>query len=126
MAKEVIKTAAAPQPIGPFSQALRVGEFILVSGQGPIDPATGEMVPGEIEEQTAQTLRNIAAILEQAGFTLDDVVRCTVWLADLQDFERYNTVYSRFFAEPRPTRTTVGAALLGGIGIEIEVIAHAR
>ena len=126
MAKEVIKTAAAPQPIGPFSQALRVGEFILVSGQGPIDPATGEMVPGGIEEQTAQTLRNIAAILEQASATLDDVVRCTVWLADLQDFERYNTVYSRFFAEPRPTRTTVGAALLGGIGIEIEVTAHAR
>lgn len=124
MTKHEIRTSAAPAPIGPFSQGLRVGDFVFVSGQGPIDPATGAIVAGGIAEQTAQTLANIGAILAECGGTLDDVVRSTVWLADLADFERYNAVYERFFTPPRPTRATVGAALLGGIGIEIEVLAH--
>lgn len=124
MAKQEIQTSQAPIPIGPFSQALRAGDLIFVSGQGPIDPASGEMVAGGIEAQTERTLLNIAAILEGAGATLDDVVRCTVWLTDLSTFERYNAVYERFFAEPRPARATVGAELLGGIGIEIDAVAH--
>jgi 2-iminobutanoate/2-iminopropanoate deaminase len=123
MAKEQITTTGAPAPIGPFSQALRVGDLIFVSGQGPIHPVTGEMAD-TIEDQTRQTLENIGAILAAAGAKFDDIVKCTVWLRDLSTFERYNAVYETFFSDPKPTRATVGADLLGGIGIEIDAVAH--
>jgi 2-iminobutanoate/2-iminopropanoate deaminase len=122
--KQQIHTDAAPQPIGPFSQALRAGDFVYVAGQGPGDPATGELRLGTIEEQTALTLDNITAILEAAGATIDDIVRCTVWLADLDDFARYNAVYETYFSDPKPTRATVRADLLGGIKVEIEATAY--
>ncbi|MCW3008235.1 MAG: endoribonuclease [Solirubrobacterales bacterium] len=122
--KRQIHTSAAPEPIGPFSQALRVGPFVYVAGQGPGDAATGEIVHGTIEEQTALTLDNVKAILAAAGATMDDVVRCTVWLSDLDEFARYNAVYETYFGDPKPTRATVGAQLLGGIKVEIEVTAY--
>ena len=123
MTKKQITTSAAPQPIGPYSQALRVGSFVYVSGQGPADPRTGEIRADTIEEQTRQTLANIAAILAETGATLDDVIRCTVYLSDLANFARYNRIYGEHFSDPKPTRTTVGAQLLD-ILVEIEVVAY--
>lgn len=122
--KQQIQTSSAPQPIGPFSQALRVGPFIYVSGQGPNDPVTGAIVGETIEEQTARTMDNIKAILEAAGATMDHVVRCTVWMLDLSEFSRYNGVYATYFNDPKPTRATVGADLLNGIKIEIDAVAY--
>lgn len=108
-------------PVGPYSPGIvSEGRHVWVSGQGPL--RDGEVVDGTIEEQTELTLRNVAAILESAGAGLDDVVRCGVYLADLADFEAMNSVYERFFSEPRPARTTVGAALLG-IRVEIDCVA---
>ena len=108
-------------PIGPYSPGIvSEGPLVWVSGQGPL--RDGEIVPGEIEEQTELTLQNLAAVLASAGASLDDVVRCGVYLADLGDFERMNSVYERFFTEPRPVRTTIGATLLG-IKVEIDCVA---
>lgn len=123
MAARAIKTSEAPTPIGAFSQALVSGDLVFVAGQGPIDPATGEVVGATIEAQTEQTLRNIQAILRAAGAELGDVVSCRGYLADLDDFAGYDATYSRFFYEPRPVRTTIGAALLG-IMVEIDVVAR--
>lgn len=123
-AKESILTAAAPQPVGAFSQAVRAGDFLFVAGQGPIDPATGAVVGSTIEEQTVKTLQNLAAILSAAGASLDDVVKVTAHLADLDDFRAYDDAYRPFFSEPRPVRTTVGSGLIG-ILVEIDVIAYA-
>src|SRR5205085_10431992 len=117
-----ILTDKAPRPGGAYSQGLRVGDFVYVAGQGPADPATGKA--GEtIEEQTARTLENIKAILEAAGATMADVVKTTVHLSDLSLFERYNKIYSSYFPDPKPVRTTVGSQLLG-IMVEIDVIAY--
>jgi 2-iminobutanoate/2-iminopropanoate deaminase len=118
-----IKTSSAPSPIGAFSQALVVDQLVFVSGQGPIDPKTGEVVGSTIEAQTEQTLRNLEAILSAAGAGLGDVVSCRGYLADLDDFPGYDATYSRFFYEPRPVRTTIGAELLG-IMVEIDVVAR--
>lgn len=108
-------------PVGPYSPGIIAeGRFVWVSGQGPL--RDGEIVSGSIEEETARTLENIAAVLASAGASLEDVVRCGVYLADLGDFERMNSVYERFFSEPRPARTTIGAALMG-IKVEIECVA---
>lgn len=112
----------APKPIGPYSPGLRVGDFVFVSGQGPLNPATGQ-TPETIEEQTAQVLENIQAILEAGGATMADVVKVTAHLSDLANFERYNKVYATYFPDPKPTRTTVGSQLLG-ILVEIDVIAY--
>ncbi len=112
----------APKPIGPYSPGLRVGDFVFVSGQGPLNPATGQ-TPETIEEQTAQVLENIQAILEAGGATMADVVKVTAHLSDLAHFERYNKVYATYFPDPKPTRTTVGSQLLG-ILVEIDVIAY--
>ena len=100
----------APKPIGPYSPGLRVGDFVFVSGQGPLNPATGQ-TPETIEEQTAQVLENIQAILEAGGATMADVVKVTAHLSDLAHFERYNKVYATYFPDPKPTRTTVGSQL---------------
>lgn len=121
--KKEIKTNKAPQPAGPYSQALVMGGRVYVAGQGPIDPATGTK-PDGIEAQTRNTLTNLKNILEAAGATMDNVVKSTVHLANLDDFAAFNAVYQEFFTTPYPVRTTVGSALLGGILVEIDVIAE--
>ncbi len=127
MPREVISTAKAPQAIGPYSQAVKAGNMVFVSGQIPLDPATGQPVAGGIEEQTRRVLLNLQAILEAAGLGLKDVVRTTVFLADLADFPKMNQVYAEFFGDDPPARTTVQAAALPrGALIEIDAIAVAE
>lgn len=123
MAKEQIRTGEAAAPGGAYSQGIRAGDFVYVSGQGPIDPTTGAVVGETIEEQTERTLENVKAILEAGGATMADVVKSTVHLSDLALFDRYNGVYSSYFPDPKPVRTTVGSALLG-IMVEIDVVAY--
>jgi 2-iminobutanoate/2-iminopropanoate deaminase len=123
MAKQQISTNKGAAPSGAYSQGLRVGDFVFVSGQGPADPKTGKVVAQTIEEQTAQVLENIKAILEAAGAGMEDVVKSTVHLSDLSLFNAYNEVYARYFPDPKPTRTTVGSQL-SGILVEIDVIAY--
>ncbi len=110
--KEVVYTEAAPKPIGPYSQAVRVGNMLFVAGQIPIDPKTGEVVRGDIKDQTRQVLENIKAVVEAAGFTLDDVVMTFVFLADMNLFPQFNEVYAQYFREKPPARVTVQAARL--------------
>ncbi|MEM3995626.1 MAG: RidA family protein [Pyrobaculum sp.] len=122
--KEVVFTEAAPKPIGPYSQAVRVGNLLFVAGQIPADPKTGEVVRGGIREQTRQVLENIKAVLEAAGYTLDDVAMAFVFLADLNMFNEFNQVYSEYFREKPPARVTVQAARLPrDVLVEIAVIA---
>jgi len=123
MPKQQITTKSGASPIGAYSQGLRAGDFIFVSGQGPLDPATGQIVGENIEEQTARVLENIKAILAAAGATMADVVKVSAHLSDLALFDRYNKVYSTYFPDPKPTRTTVGSQLLG-ILVEIDAIAY--
>src|SRR5215208_4017231 len=123
MSKQQITTRSGASPIGAYSQGLRVGDFIFVSGQGPLDPATGQIVGETVEEQTARVLENIKAILEAGGATLADVVKVSAHLSDLAMFDRYNKVYATYFPDPKPTRTTVGSQLLG-ILVEIDAIAY--
>jgi 2-iminobutanoate/2-iminopropanoate deaminase len=122
----VISTDRAPKAIGPYSQAVRANGFIFLSGQVPLDPGTGELVSGTIEEEATRVLRNIGAVLEAAGSGFDKVVRTTVFLVDLADFAAMNAVYAREFGDARPARSTVQvAALPRGARIEIDVIALA-
>jgi 2-iminobutanoate/2-iminopropanoate deaminase len=124
--KEIIKTERAPNAIGPYSQAVRAGGFIFCSGQIPFDPETGEFVPGGIQEQTEQVLRNLMAVLEAAGSSLERVVKTTVFLSNLNDFGAMNEVYARFFDENCPARSTIEAGRLPrDARVEIEVIALA-
>jgi 2-iminobutanoate/2-iminopropanoate deaminase len=124
--KQTIKTEHAPGAIGPYSQAVKAVGFIFLSGQIPIDPRTGEFVAGGIAEQTEQVLKNLSAVLEAAGASLADVVKTTVFLADMNDFAAMNEVYSRFFQESPPARSTVEAARLPrDARVEIDVIALA-
>jgi len=123
MPKRQITTKSGASPVGAYSQGLRAGDFIFVSGQGPLDPATGQIVGETVEEQTARVLDNIKAILEAGGATMADVVKVSAHLSDLALFERYNKVYSTYFPDPKPTRTTVGSQLLG-ILVEIDAIAY--
>lgn len=117
----------APVAIGPYSAAISVGEFVYTSGQIPVDPATGEIVPGCVACQTTQALANLSAVLEAAGLTLADVVKTTVFLTDMADFEKMNGVYAENFAEPYPARSTVAvAALPRGVRVEIEAVAVRR
>jgi 2-iminobutanoate/2-iminopropanoate deaminase len=102
--KKVISTSKAPAAIGPYSQAIQVGNLVFASGQIPIDPATGNFVAGGVREQARQSLTNVKAILDEAGLTLDNVVKTTVFLADMNDFADVNAVYAEFFAEPYPAR----------------------
>jgi 2-iminobutanoate/2-iminopropanoate deaminase len=122
--KQIIATDRAPKAIGPYSQAVRAGNLVFASGQIPIDPATGEFVPGGIAEQTEQVLRNLTAVFEAAGLGLSQVIKTTVFLADMNDFTDMNEVYGRFFAEQPPARATVQAARLPrDARVEIEAIA---
>src|SRR5262245_55550139 len=123
MPKQVILTDKAARPGGAYSQGLRVGDFVFVSGQGPNDPATGKPVGDTIEDQTTRTLENVKAILEAGGATMADVVKSTVHLSDLSLFSRFNAVYATYFPDPKPVRTTVGSQLLGMM-VEIDVIAY--
>jgi 2-iminobutanoate/2-iminopropanoate deaminase len=124
MEREVIRTDGAPQPIGPYVQAVRVGQFVFTAGQIPLDPASGRMVEGGIEEQTERVLENLKAILEAAGSSLSRVVRTTCFLADLEDFAAFNRIYAKYFDENPPPRTTVQAARLpAGALVEIDCIA---
>ena len=122
--KKAISTKKAPAAIGPYSQAIQVGNLIYTSGQIPIDPATGNFVEGGIKEQTRQSLTNIQAILEEAGLTMGNVVKTTVFMADMADFADMNSVYAEFFSEPYPARSAVAVKTLPkGALVEIEVVA---
>jgi 2-iminobutanoate/2-iminopropanoate deaminase len=122
--KKAISTSNAPAAIGPYSQAIQAGNIVYVSGQIPIDPATGSFVEGGIKEQTRQSLTNVNAILEEAGLTLANVVKTTVFLADIADFADMNSVYAEFFSEPYPARSAVAVkSLPKGALVEIEVVA---
>lgn len=122
--KEIVSTDNAPGAIGPYSQAVKANGFVFVSGQIPIDPATGEFVHGDIPEQTSQVLKNLSAILEAAGSSLNNVVKTTVFLADMNDFSQMNAVYHEFFIDNKPARATVEAARLPrDARVEIECIA---
>ena len=123
--KTVISTTNAPAAIGPYSQAIRVGNIIFTSGQIPIDPATGSFVEGGIKEQTRQSLLNVKAILNEAGTTMDHVIKTTVFMADMNDFAEMNSVYSEFFNTPYPARSAVAVKTLPkGALVEIDVIAE--
>ena len=123
MPKQQITTKSGASPVGAYSQGLRAADFIFVSGQGPIDPATGKIVGETIEEQTARVLENIKAILAAGGATMADVVKVSAHLSDLTLFDGYNKVYATYFPDPKPTRTTVGSQLLGMM-VEIDAIAY--
>ncbi|MDE6207772.1 MAG: RidA family protein [Muribaculaceae bacterium] len=121
--KKVIATTAAPGAIGPYSQAIDTGTFVYASGQIPVNPATGE-IPEGIEAQTAQSLANVKAILAEAGLTTDNVVKTTVFLADMGNFAAMNAVYAQAFNEPYPARSAVAVRELPkGVLVEIEVVA---
>jgi 2-iminobutanoate/2-iminopropanoate deaminase len=122
--KKVINTNQAPAAIGPYSQAIKVGNLVYTSGQIPINPATGNFVEGGIKEQTRQSLTNIKAILEETGLSMNNVVKTTVFLADMNDFADMNSVYAEFFSEPYPARSAVAVKTLPkGALVEIEVVA---
>ncbi|RPI95258.1 MAG: hypothetical protein EHM40_03690 [Chloroflexi bacterium] len=123
MPKQQISTKSGASPIGAYSQGIRAGDFIFVSGQGPLDPATGQLVLGTIEEQTRRVLENIKIILEAGGASMADVVKVSAHLSDVALFERYNKVYATYFPDPKPARTTVGSQLMG-ILVEIDAIAY--
>jgi len=123
MVKQQLNPATAAPLVGAYSPGLRVGDFVFVSGQVPRDPTTGKIVGDTIEEQTAQVIENIKAVLEAGGATLADVVKVSAHLSDLALFEGYNKVYATYFPDPKPTRTTVGSQLLGFL-VEIDAIAY--
>jgi len=119
-----VKTELAPGAIGPYSQAIKAGGFVFVSGQIPIDPSTGQFVAGGVAEQTEQVLKNLSAVLEASGTSLARVVKTTVFLADMSDFVAMNEVYGRFFTNEPPARATVAAAgLPRDARVEIELVA---
>ena len=124
---KAISTEKAPAAIGPYSQAIQVGNLVYTSGQIPIDPATGMIVKGGIKEQTLQSLTNVKAILEEVGLTMSNVLKTTVFMADMGDFADMNSVYAEFFTEPYPARSAVAVKTLPkGALVEIEVIAEGK
>jgi 2-iminobutanoate/2-iminopropanoate deaminase len=125
VSKQIVLTARAPAPIGPYSQAVRCGNLLFLSGQIPLDPATGQIVEGGVAVQTEQVLRNLAAVLQAAGASLAQVLKTTVYLKDLADFATMNEVYGRFFGANPPARSTLEAARLPrDAAIEIDMIAE--
>lgn len=122
-----VSTPNAPGAIGPYSQAIRAGDFVFLSGQIPLDPATGQLVAGGIAEQTHQVLRNLGAVLAAAGASFAQVVKTTVYLADMGEFAAMNEVYGTYFAAPAPARATIQAARLPrDVRVEIDVVAYLR
>lgn len=125
MSKDVISTPNAPAAIGPYSQAVRSGNLLFLSGQIPLDPATGQLIAGDITAQTERVLKNLAAILEAAGTGLDRVLKTTVYLKDLAEFGKMNEVYGKFFGEKPPARATVEVSRLPrDAAIEIDLVAE--
>lgn len=126
MNKRVVFTEKAPKAIGPYSQAIHIGNLVYTAGQVGLDPATMELVPGGIEEQTRQTLKNLTNVLETAGVSTSSVVKTTVFLKDMNDFAKMNAIYAEVFGENPPARTTVAVAgLPKGALVEIECVAFA-
>lgn len=122
---QVISTQAAPAAIGPYSQAVRAGGFVFVSGQIPLDPATGAIVEGGVREQSRRVLDNLRAIVSAAGASLQDVVKTTVYLADMNDFPALNEEYAKYFGAPAPARATVQVGRLPkDVRVEIDAIVH--
>jgi 2-iminobutanoate/2-iminopropanoate deaminase len=122
--KETVKTQNAPQPLGPYSQGVKVGNFLFVSGQGPINPRTGKIDETDIDAQTRQTLQNVKAIVEASGFSLQDIVKVSIFLKRASDFQKMNEIYKTFFQQNPPTRTTVQADFVTpNMLIEIDAIA---
>jgi 2-iminobutanoate/2-iminopropanoate deaminase len=125
--KKVLRSEDAPQPVASYSQAVRAGKFVFCSGQIPIDPRTRELVTGSIEEQTRRVLDNLGAVLAEAGLGYGDVVKCTVFLAELKDFSAFDTAYAHYFGASPPARSTVQVSgLPRGARIELEAIALMR
>lgn len=125
MKKQVIVTEKAPAAVGPYSQAVKMGGFLFISGQIPLDPATGKLVTGNAETQADQIFRNISAILEAAGSSLDDIVKTTAYLVDMNDFTAVNEVYSKYLVFDAPARSAVGVNKLPkGASVEIDVVAY--
>jgi len=121
--KERIATPEAPQAIGPYSQAIRYGDFLFVSGQIAINPQTGNLVEGDIEAQTEQVLKNIGAIIAAAGMSMNNVVKCSCFLRDMNDFAKFNTVYETYFGESLPARETVEVSRLPkDVRVEVSTI----
>lgn len=123
--KKVIQTSAAPAAIGPYSQAVVAGGLLFVSGQIPLDPASGQLVGGGVDEQTVQVLKNLRAIIEAAGARMGQVVKTTIFLKSMDDFQKVNEVYGTFFEAPYPARATVEVARLPrDVKVEIEAIVN--
>ena len=122
---KAVSTQAAPAAIGPYSQAIRAGDFLFVSGQIPLDPATGALVDGDVRTQTRRVLENLAAVVAAGGASLDRVVKTTVYLVDMNDFPAMNEVYATFFGAPAPARATVQVGRLPkDVRVEIDAVAH--
>ena len=125
MQREVIRTDKAPKAIGPYEQALKLGGWVITSGQIPLDPRTGTLVEGDIAAQTRQVLENLRAVLEAAGSCMTRVVKTTVYMTNLGEFQKMNEVYAEYFPQDKPVRSTVGvAALPRGSQVEIDVVAE--
>ena len=125
MKKKIIATPKAPAAIGPYSQAIRIGDFLYTSGQISLDPESMEMITGDIEVETEKVLKNIEAILKEDELNLNNIIKTTVYLTDLSEFARMNQVYEKFFTDTKPARACVQvAALPKGAKVEIDVVAH--
>jgi 2-iminobutanoate/2-iminopropanoate deaminase len=125
LSKKCVSTITGPKPIGPYSPAVQAGPFLFVSGQGSIDPASGKLLPGDIETETDRTLRNLELVLKDSGSSLEDVVSVTVFLRDMGKFGSMNEIYRGYFPKNPPTRTCVGVSdLPGGLQIEMNAIAY--
>ena len=125
MTKTIIKPAKAAPAVGPYNHAVRVGDLLFCAGQIPLDPATGQLVPGDIKDQTRRVLENVKCILDDQGLTFANVVKSTVFLTNLADFAGMNEIYSQYFTSDFPARSTIQvAALPRAASVEIEVIAH--
>ena len=125
MSARPVKSDRLPKPVGPYSPGMILDSLIFVSGQGATDPATGKLAGDDVAVQTEQCLKNVAAILEAAGSSLQHVLRCGVFLTDMRQFEKMNGVYQRMFGDHRPARTTIQAAALPGEGLRVEIDAVA-
>lgn len=122
--KEIINSTKAPAPLGPYSQAVKMGSTLYVSGQIPIDQTKGELVEGSIEEETDQVMKNLSYILEEAGYAFSDVLKCSIFVSDMGNFAKVNGVYGKYFPENPPARETVEvSALPKGVNVEISCIA---
>lgn len=123
--KKVILTNSAPAPIGPYSQAIEIGNLVFCSGQIPLDPATNQVLTGDVKGQAELAMKNVEAVLTASGLTFKNVVKTTIFLTNMNDFASVNEVYGKFFTEQPPARSTVAVAgLPKGVNVEIEVIAH--